>query len=488
MGFEIKTRKTKAQLHRKSVERRSQLAIATGIQAVRSTPAAINDLLPTLKIELREIASLKPPKRRMRKESKGQREPLLKCLKAVGQVLPIAVDREDRVIDGMRVVEAMRELGETHVNCVPLEHLTDEQAQFLRIALNKQAEGSEWVIDELRGGLEDIQLVGIDLTATGFSGPELDIIRLPDVGNLPSPDEGFLEPPTQPVSRSGDLWLLGEHRLLCGDALEPDSYLAVLDGRMVRVVFTDVPYNIPIDGFVSGLGKTKHKDFKMGVGEMGGEEFQDFLDRSHSLCAEHLMDGGVLFSCIDWRSVDRIYAAGTKAGLTLINKMIWAKGSGGMGGLYRSSYEEIPLFCKGEKPAINNIKLGAHGRDRTNLWSYPGANRRGSSAAKALEHHPTPKPIELVEDALLDVSDRSDLVLDPFAGSGTTLLAAERTGRVAAAIELDPGYVDVVVSRWEEMTGHQAVHAGTGLKFTELAEVRAQEDHTSSGGNNGENN
>lgn len=263
--------------------------------------------------------------------------------------------------------------------------------------------------------------------------------------------------------------MLGKHRLLCGDATDAASYASVLNGNLADVIFTDCPWNIPIEGFVSGLGKTKHKDFKMAAGELSPEQFAQFCDCFHQICTDHLKEEGAFYSCIDWRSVHLVMAAGQKAGLRHINTIVWNKGSGAMGTPYRSAHELIVMFGKGSKLAVNNVELGKHGRDRTNVWSYPGANQKGSSASKALAFHPTPKPVEMVEDALKDVSKRGAVVLDPFLGSGTTLLAAERSGRRACCIELDPAYVDVAIERWETLTGKEAVHAASGKTFAQMA-------------------
>jgi DNA modification methylase len=296
--------------------------------------------------------------------------------------------------------------------------------------LNRTSELGDWDLEALGPLLVELGELGFDLEATGFSLPELDIIMSEP---FEEPDgkgqEELAEPPAVPVTQLGDLWLLDEHRVLCGDATDPASYAALLACAKAQVIFTDLPWNIPIEGFVSGLGKVKHKDFAMAAGEMSPEQFADFCDTVHELAAKHLEDGGAFFSCIDWRSVDVIMAAGCKAGLKHIDTAIWNKGSGGMGTPYRSAHELVPVFVKGDNLKVNNVELGKRGRDRTNVWSYPGANRRGSSASKALSHHPTPKPVEMVEDALKDVSKRGALALDPFLGSGTTLLAAERSGR-----------------------------------------------------------
>jgi hypothetical protein len=214
----------------------------------------------------------------------------------------------------------------------------------------------------------------------------------------------------------------------------------------------------------------------MGVGEWSPEEFLQFSETYHSLGTGHLTKGGVFISWIDWRSVDVIMAGGRQAGLRHINTAVWNIAGGGMGTPLRSAHEFAVIFCNGPKLAVNNVELGKHGRDRTNVWTYPGANRRGSSAAKALAHHPTPKNVCMIEDAIRDVTHRGALVLDPFLGSGTTLIAAENSGRRSCGIELDPGYVDVAIIRWEELTGKEAVHLETGLTFAQLALARASTD------------
>lgn len=479
-----KFKTTQKQLAGKTAARRERNRTRTVLAATLSSPAIVNDLVPDLQIERVPIAQIRPARRRLRKPGKDHVANVAKCIKTVGQVSPILIDRDGRVVDGHVVVEAVKLLGETHVNAVRLDHLDEDQLKFVQIALNKLSEGSVWDLEELRPQLEELQLVGYDLTATGFTLPELDIAMQaePDTGAAEA--EELLEPPAVPVSQSGDLWILNEHRLLCGDALDKRAYASVLGLRKADACFTDCPWNIPIEGFVSGLGSTKHKDFKMAAGEMSDAAFQEFIDTFTRLITEDLEDGGVLYSCIDWRSHDKVVLGGDRAGLTHINTLVWNKGSGGMGGLYRSAHELIPLFCKGKTPKTNNIELGRHGRDRTNVWNYPGANKRGSSAGEALKHHPTPKPVEMVEDALLDVTKPGELVLDPFMGSGTTLLAAERSGRTAAGIELDPAYVDVCIRRWEEMTGNVAIHAETQRSFDELAAMRAGDDLSGEGAGN----
>lgn len=480
MGFVIRTKAkaTQKQLSVKTAARRERLKSATVLAAAISSPAIVNDLVPDLKVARVAIDQLKPAKRRLRKPGKDHLANVAKCIKAVGQVAPVLIDRDCRIVQGHVVVEALKLLGETHVNAVCLDHLDEAQLQVVQIALNKLAEGSTWELEELRPMLEELQLVGYDLTITGFTLPELDIIQQPEAEALSAEAEELTEPPDEPVSRTGDLWILDKHRVLCGDALDQRSYARLLGPQKADACFTDSPWNLPAKQISS-----THGDFKMGAGEMSEEAFQEFIDTFTKLITDHLEEGGVLFSCIDWRSHDKIVIGGQRAGLKHITTVVWDKGSGGMGGLYRSAHEFIPTFSKGSSPKTNNVELGRHGRDRTNVWNYPGANRPGSSAAEALKHHPTPKPVELVEDALLDVTHAGELVLDPFLGSGTTLLAAERSRRIAAGIELDPAYVDVCIRRWQEMTGQPAMHADTQRSFDEIAAIRTEDDFVDEGEN-----
>ena len=468
--------KTKSTFADKTKARKKILNHQVAVTAIAATSS---EMLPEMKLEQRAIKSLKGLKRRARKSASEQVERVAKSLRMHKQAAPVLIDTTGEIINGHLVVEAMRSLGEDLVWCVVIDHLDENQREMLHVALNRIGECGEWDLEILGPLLINLGEIGFDLEATGFSLPELDIIMTPEIGDGydEGPEELLPEPNADPVTSKGDLWLLGKHRLLCGDSTKQESYVLVLDGARAECIFTDIPWNIPIAGFVSGLGKTKHEDFQMAAGEMSEAEFAEFTDVSHHHAAEHLKPGGVFFSCIDWRSVHIVMAAGMKAGLRHINIACWNKGSGGMGPLYRSAHEFVVVFCKGEKLAVNNVELGKHGRDRTNVWSYPGANRPGSSAGKALKHHPTPKPVEMVEDALLDVTKRGALVLDPFLGSGTTLLAAERSGRTAFGIELDPAFVEVAIRRWERLTGKQALHAATGMTFEEFALSKSGEPH-----------
>ena len=418
-------------------------------------------------------------KRRVRKTEADQLERVSNSLRTHGQRVPILIDASGNIINGHIIAQALKKLGAKEAWCTVIDNLEEHERELLHVTLNRIGETGDWNIEALGELLIEFDEIGYDLGITGFSVPELDIIMTSGAPAGASDAEDIIPPlPKVAVTLPNDLWKLGSHRVLCADATNPISYTTVLNSELVDIVFTDSPWNIPIDGFVSGLGKTKHKDFKMGAGELSAEGFAAFLNLFHRLCANHMGEGAAFYSCIDWRSVDLVMAAGRLAGLRHINTLIWNKGSGSMGGApYRSAHELIVMFVKGNKLAVNNVEMGKHGRDRTNVWSYPGANQPGSSAAKALAYHPTPKPTEMVEDALKDVSKRGALVLDVFLGSGTTLLAAERSGRRACCIELDPAYVDVAIQRWEALTGKEAVHASSGKTFAQMTIYRAATVH-----------
>ena len=432
-----------------------------------------NDLLPSLYIVLRNVGELTAPKRRVRKTEPEQVAQVVAQIKAFTFVSPITV-RGNVVVDGIIRLKAAQALGMSQVPCIDVSHLSEARARMLAIGLNRVGETGTWDVPELKLELWELELEGLELSLSGFNSKELDIILLDDIsGDLAGADENIPEAPSNPVSQLGDLWMLGKHRLLCDDSTKPGSYERLLEGMLATAILTDPPYNVKIGGNVSGLGKKKHGEFVMASGDMETPQFHAFLRTVHKHCADHLIEGGVAYSFMDWRSIDVLMAAGREAGFVLINIAVWYKGSGAMGACLRSAHELVCQFCKGSVPKINNVQLGKHGRDRTNVWVYPGANKPGTSAATALESHPTPKNVEMCVDAILDVSNKGDVILDPFLGSGTTLIAADKCGRQCRGIELDPGYADVIVRRWQNLVGHEAVHADTGLTFSAMAAERA---------------
>jgi DNA modification methylase len=311
-----------------------------------------------------------------------------------------------------------------------------------------------------------------EIRATGFDLLEIDIrIESLNATSQPAKEDEVEVSDGPSVSLPGDLWHLGEHRLICGSALEGSSYAALMGKELSAVTITDPPYNVRIQGHVSGLGAARHREFKMGSGEMGEAGFIGFLTTSLGFAALYTRRGGIIDAFIDWRHLREMSEAGRANGLYLQNLCVWVKTNGGMGSFYRSQHELVFVFCNGDHPVQNNIQLGRFGRNRTNVWHYAGGNiRRRAGAADDLRLHPTVKPIAMIADAIRDVTDRGDIVLDPFLGSGTAIIAAERTGRRCYGLELDPLYVDTAILRWQKITGRAAVNARTGRTFDDTAE------------------
>ena len=431
-------------------------------------------------IEHRSPASLKLRKSNARTHSKKQIRQIAASIETFGFTNPVLIDGDDAVIAGHGRIRAAKQLGMESVPTLRLEHLSEEQVRAYVIADNKLAENAGWDRDLLAielQGLAECEL-DFDLEVMGFETAEIDLLIGSAVAETeadPADVSPDIDPSEPTVSRPGDLWQIGPHRLLCADALSGDSYVRLLGNQKARIVFVDPPYNVPVAGHVSGLGSHRHAEFAMASGEMSEAEFTAFLERALGHHAAHSVDGALHFVCMDWRHSRELLAATRDIYSEQKNLCIWAKTNAGMGSLYRSQHELVHVFKVGTAPHTNNVELGKHGRYRTNVWHYVGANTFGTERDEALAIHPTVKPVRMVADAILDCSKRGDRVLDGFAGSGTTLLAAERTGRIGFGIELEPAYVDAAIRRLAEHTGLEATHAERGLSFDEVAEQRSAE-------------
>jgi DNA modification methylase len=391
--------------------------------------------------------------------------------------VPILTDRDGNVIAGHGRLLAGRELGWTEVPTLRLDHLTPEQARVFMIADNRLTEIASWDDRLLAEQLKELSLLDLDfsLELTGFEMGEIDL-RIASLEDLPEHDDDPADilpelPAGAPISTIGDLWLLGPHHVLCGNALDTEVFRALLSGERAAMVFTDPPYNVPIDGHASGLGALHHRPFPMASGEMDKAAFTTFLSQACRNLAAFSADGSIHFVCMDWRHVGELLAAGHEAYDELKNLCVWIKDNGGMGSLYRSQHELVFVFKHGRNGHRNNVQLGQFGRNRTNVWHYPGVNSfaRNGGEGNLLALHPTVKPVAMVADAILDCSARGDIVLDSFLGSGTSIIAAERTGRRCYGLELDPAYVDTTVRRWQAQTGGSARHAMSGRSFDDLA-------------------
>jgi hypothetical protein len=429
-----------------------------------------------LGVTYRHPAELIPNADNPRRHSPKQIRQIAKSIETFGFLVPVLADDENHVIAGHGRLLGAERLGMTAVPVIKVSHLTEAQKRAYLIADNQLALNASWDEALLADQFAALAAVDLDfsLDVTGFEIETIDLLVHGDQsGDGPDPDDAPVAPGPA-VSRPGDVWLLGEHRLFCGDALDPESYEILLQGRRAALVVCDVPFNLPVRGFISGGGRVQHREFAHASGEMSPAQFTAFLTTAFKLLAEHSVDGSLHYHFIDWRHQRELIDAGDAAYTELKNLCIWSKTNGGQGSMYRSAHELVYVYKSGTAPHQNHINLGANGRYRTNVWTYAGANTfpQKGEERDLLQLHPTVKPVRLIADILLDASSPRDLVLDAFAGSGTIVLAAERTGRIASAIEIDPHYVDVAVRRWERATGRSARHATLPLTFSEVQEMR----------------
>jgi DNA modification methylase len=398
------------------------------------------------------IGSIKPFAKNPRHHSRHQIALLADSIRDAGVTNPLLIDEHNELIAGHGRLLAAQKLGMATIDVFRIIGLSAAQKRRLRIADNKLAELSTWDLSLLAEQLELVVQDDCDVTLTGFSEPEIEkLLTAPpsDAANEPP-----LPPiPENPVSRIGDLWALGDHRILCADARDPASFALVLDGALADQVITDVPYNVPISGNVSGAGQHKHGEFAMASGEMSKAEFTDFLALTLGHARSACRDGALVYVFIDWRSVADLVMTGRKLFTELKNIIAWVKPNGAMGSLYRSQHELIVVFKHGHAKHHNNVRLGRFGRNRSNVWQYPGASGFSKSRNSDLRDHPTVKPVQLVADAIRDASMPGEVVFDPFGGAGTTLIAAHEVGRRAALIEIEPRFVDVTLRRFQELSG-----------------------------------
>jgi DNA modification methylase len=424
-----------------------------------------------LRISWKPPSELTPYSRNARVHSRKQISQIADSIKRFGFTNPILVDHTGTLIAGHGRLAAARSLGMLKVPTIELSHLSPAERRAYILADNKLAENAGWDSELLALELGELVELDFDLELTGFSAGEIDIVLEASAQASPDAavDEADIIPDAsaRPVTRPNDFWVLGRHRLLCGNTLDPASFDLLLRGKLGGIAFTDPPYNVPINGHVCGLGKVRHREFAMASGEMSRDEFAAFLSSALSNLSAHLRSGAIAFVCMDWRHIGEILEAGNAVFDEFKNLCVWNKSNGGMGAFYRSKHELVFVFKKGSAAHINNFGLGETGRYRTNVWDYPGISSIGAARDKELAMHPTVKPVALIADALRDCSRRGEIVVDPFGGSGSTLIAAEMTGRSARLIELDPTYCDTIIRRFTRLTGKQAINESTGQSFDE---------------------
>ena len=441
------------------------------------------DITPAVSLpraELRNLQTLKPYQHNARTHSKRQIEQIARSIERFGFLNPVLIDASGTIIAGHGRVEAAKLLGLAQIPTLRIEHLTDAEKRAYILADNKLAEKAGWDREILAIELQALVDMDFEIELTGFEMAEVDFLldEATEIKQSPLlPEDSIPELSAEPpVTKPGDLWLLGAHRLYCGDARDERAYETLMKGTKADFVFSDPPYNVPIDGHVSGLGRIRHRDFAMASGEMSQAEYTTFLEKVFRLLCAQTENGSIHDICIDWRHVFELLVAGRAVYHELKNICVWNKSNAGMGSFYRSQHELVLVWKNGTQPHVNNFELGQFGRSRTNVWNYAGVNSFKRERAAELAMHPTVKPVALVADAIRDCSRRGGLVLDPFAGSGTVVIAAERTGRKARAIEIDPAYCDLIVKRWQDYTGKRATHGRTGVEFDDLNQLRAQRD------------
>ncbi len=417
--------------------------------------------MPPLKVSYQDPAQLRRRDRNSRTHTPRQIKQIAASIKEFGFINPVLIDGSNGIIAGHGRVEAAKLLGMGDIPTVRVDHLTPAQVRAYVIADNRLAELAGWDRNLLALELRELSVQpNFDVAITGFETAEIDIL----IGDLSeeAPDEADVVPDidrTRPaISQPGDLWRIGDHYLLCGNALDAESYKRLLGSAKAQLVFTDPPYNVAIAGNVSGLGKSKHREFAMASGEMSQSEFTQFLRTAFEQLCSASADGSIHFICMDWRHMREVLDAAGESYKELKNLCVWTKTNAGMGSFYRSQHELVFVFKNGNAPNVNNVELGRFGRNRSNVWHYAGVNTFGKDRDAELGMHPTIKPLALVADAIMDCSNRGAIVLDAFAGSGTTLIAAERTGRKGYGIELDPHYIDTILRRFEDVYGLKAVH------------------------------
>jgi DNA modification methylase len=430
-----------------------------------------------LSVVYQEVDALKPRTTNPRTHSKKQIAQIASAIRRFGFTNPVLVDDANGIVAGHGRVQGAKAAGLVQVPTVRLSDMSEAEIRAYVIADNRLAENAGW--DRALLGLELQYLteleIDFDVTVTGFELPEIDLLigELSLTANDNDAADAVIEvAPGPAVTRPGDVWSIGSHRLICGDSTKAETYQQLLGDVRAEMVFTDPPYNVPISGHVGGLGTIQHREFAMASGEMSKAEFTAFLQSVFGHLATYSVDGAVHFQCMDWRHCPEIMAAGAAAYTELKNICVWAKNNGGMGSLYRSQHEFVFVFKSGTASHINNVELGKYGRYRTNVWSYAGVNSFGGDRAD-LSLHPTVKPVAMVADAIRDCSHRKGIVLDAFVGSGTTLIAAEKTGRRGYGIEIDPAYCDVAIRRLRAVCGLEAVLEATGQRIGEVEAARA---------------
>jgi DNA modification methylase len=426
---------------------------------------------PTL--EWIAVDALTPNARNARTHSKKQIRQIADSITAFGFLVPLLIDDGGVVIAGHGRYAAAKLLGFEQVPVIEVKGLSEAQRRALALADNKIAENAGWDRELLAAELPELAEIlvvdGLDISITGFAPVEIDQLTTDFEDDASDPADA-VDPAwvtNAAVSKPGDLWELGNHRLLCGDARDPDAIGRLMGGNRAAMAFLDPPYNVRVRDIV-GRGQVKHQEFAMASGEFSRSQFVEFLTKSLAAVASISRTGAVHYVCMDWRHMAELLEAAQATYREMLNLAVWVKSNAGQGSFYRSQHELIGIFRVGDAPHLNNVELGRHGRSRSNVWHYAGVNTFRAGRLEDLQSHPTVKPVTLVSDAMKDCTRRGDVVIDTFSGSGTTILAAERVGRRAFVLEIEPRFVDAAIRRWQSFTRKDAIHLGSGRCFDVL--------------------
>jgi DNA modification methylase len=439
--------------------------------------AASGESLPW-PVEMLPPTSLRPAPRNARTHSKKQIRQIAESIKRFKFINPVIIDDRRRIAAGHARAKAAKLLGLKHIPVIRVSHLSETEIRAYMLADNKLPEKAGWDREILAQELGELQIalpeIGLDIGSTGFDPGEIDSILLDFSENQVDPADQIPEMPAQTaVARKGDLFVLGRHRILVGDARDTHAYAQLMHTETADMAFLDPPYNVKVDGHVGGRGRTKHREFLCACGEMTSPQFVQFLQQSLSLCGDHLVDGAIAYVCMDWRHAGELLEAGARVFDELKNICIWVKTTPGQGSFYRSQHELVFVYKRGQAPHLNTFELGQHGRTRSNVWTYPGVNTFRAGRMDELRMHPTVKPVALIADAMRDCSRRGSIILDAFCGAGSSVMAAEQIGRRAFCIEIDPLYVDIAIHRWQRITGKDAILEATARTFEETGVERA---------------
>ena len=432
--------------------------------------------MKTLTIENVALNQIRAYAKNAKNHPESQIQQIAASIQQFGFNNPILVDENLEIIAGHGRMAAAQVLGLDTVPVIRLAHLSETQKRAYRLADNKIAENGGWNADLLRLEISELEQIcgDMDVSITGFSDVELDILTMDNRTTADSKANNVpYIPENEIVTRPGDVWCIGDHRIICGNSLDAVTFETLLGTRQADMVLQDPPYNVKISGHVCGSGNIRHKEFKMASGEMSTDEFMQFLYKNFELCAKYSRHGALQYNFMDWRHMGEILSAGSNVFSSLINMCVWCKTSGGMGSLYRSQHELCFIFKNGKESHTNNVQLGKNGRYRTNVWQYAGVNAFGRHRSD-IQMHPTVKPVEMLKDAILDVTRRDDVVLDTFLGSGSTLIAAHQSKRICYGIELEPLYVDTAIRRFLEMFHIDAVHLASGKTYSELLTAKRE--------------